>query len=316
VIRLGEYTESRSDRLTSFNIQHYVPFIGSNSTLIIVSDDNTAVQAIALLQSLAVRTALMLPHQARYTLIDPVGSGAAFPMQRYLPFVRETGDDIRRDLDQVSRDIQRIIATYLDAESDSFELLPEDIRVNERLEFILAANFPKRYDRRAIEALQSIGNTGPKAGKYLIIHYNQSQELPRDMSMRDFENAVTVDLTNGYGRTQSTACQLRFTPDAAPSANLQKELFDKLSKAKPPQRNLDWDKTVGISEENWWANTSAEIIETPIGGYGSSELLKVWFGENNEKRVCAHGMIGAMTGAGKSTLYYVLIIGWLTDKSG
>jgi len=315
VILIGEYVESRSDRLTSFSIPHYAPLIGSNSTLVIISDDNTADQAIALLQSLAVRTALMLPHQARYTLIDPVGSGAAFPMQRYLPFVRETGDDIRRDLDQVSKDIQRIIATYLDAESDSFELLPEDIRVNERLEFILAANFPKRYDRRAIEALQSIGSTGPKAGKYLIIHYNQSQELPRDISMRDFENAISIDLVNGFSRIQSTACQLRFAPDAAPSASLQKELFEKLSKAKPPQRNLDWDKTVGISEENWWNHTAADIIETPIGGYGSSELLKVWFGENNEKRVCAHGMLGAMTGAGKSTLYHVLIMGLATRYS-
>jgi DNA segregation ATPase FtsK/SpoIIIE, S-DNA-T family len=257
----------------------------------------------------------MLPHQSRYTLIDPVGSGAAFPMQRYLPFVREPSDDIRRDLDQVSRDIQRIIATYLDAGSDSFELLPEDIRVNERLEFILAANFPKRYDRRAIEALQSVGNTGPKAGKYLVLHYNQSQDLPRDMSMRDFENAVYIDLTNGYGKSPSTACQLRFSSDGAPSASLQKELFDKLSKAKPPQRNLDWDKTAGISEDQWWTNTSAEIIETPIGGYGSSELLKIWFGENNEKRVCAHGMLGAMTGAGKSTLYHVLIMGLATRYS-
>lgn len=309
VIRIGEYVESRSDRLTSFSIPHYAPFIGSDSTLIITSDDDTADQAIALLQSLAVRTALTLPHQARYTLIDPVGSGAAFPMQRYLPSVRETGDDIRRDLDQVSRDIQRIIATYLDAESYSFEQLPEDIRVNERLEFILAANFPKRYDRRAIEALQSIGNTGPKAGKYLIIHYNQSQELPRDMSMEDFENAIGIDLVNGYGGNQSTACQLRFSPDTAPSASLQRVLFEKLGKAKPPQRNLDWDKTVGISEEEWWNNTAAHIIETPIGGRGSSDSLKIWFGENQENRVCAHGMLGAMTGAGKSTLYHVLIMG-------
>jgi S-DNA-T family DNA segregation ATPase FtsK/SpoIIIE len=309
VIRIGEYVESRGDRSNAFSVPHYAPFIGSNSTLIIISDDNTADQAIALLQSLAIRTALLLPHQSRYTLIDPVGSGAAFPMQRYLPFVREPSDDIRRDLDQVSRDIQRIIATYLDAGSDSFELLPEDIRVNERLEFILAANFPKRYDRRAIEALQSVGNTGPKAGKYLIVHYNQSQDLPRDMSMRDFENAVYIDLTNGYGKNSSTACQLRFSPDIAPSANLQKELFDRLSKAKPPQRNLDWDKTAGLSEDKWWTHSSAEIIETPIGGYGSTEFLRIWFGENSENRTCAHGVIGAMAGAGKSTLYHVLIMG-------
>ncbi|MEO0770908.1 MAG: hypothetical protein AAFY72_16050, partial [Cyanobacteria bacterium J06649_4] len=179
LIRIGEHTESRSQNWDAgFSIPHYVPFIGHDSTIIIVSDDRTAEAAIALLQSLAIRIALLLPHQARYTLLDPVGNGAAFPMQRHLPLVRETGDDIRRDLDQVSRDIQRIIATYLDAESDSFELLPEDIRVNERLEFILAANFPKRYDRRAIEALQSISSTGPKAGKYTLIHYNKSQEMP------------------------------------------------------------------------------------------------------------------------------------------
>jgi DNA segregation ATPase FtsK/SpoIIIE, S-DNA-T family len=314
-IRIGDYVESRGDRSNPFNVPHYAPFIGSNTTLVIVSDDNTAEQAVALLQSLAIRTAVTLPHQSQYTLIDPVGSGAAFPMQRYLPFVRESGDDIRRDLDQVSKDIQRIIATYLDAGSDSFELLDQDVRVNQRLEIILAANFPKRYDRRAIEALQNIGNTGPKAGKYLIIHYNKSQDLPRDMSMRDFENAVYIDVSKGYGNYPSNACQLRFTPDAAPSASLQKEIFEKLSKSKPPQRNLDWDKTAGIPEEEWWTKTSAKIIETPIGGYGSSELLKIWFGENSNQRVCAHGMMGAMTGAGKSTLYHVLIMGLATRYS-
>jgi len=309
VIRIGEYVESRNDSPDSFSIPHYAPFIGSNSTLIIVSDDRTVDQAIALLQSLAIRTALLLPHQSRYTLIDPVGSGAAFPMQRYLPFVRETGDDIRRDLDQVSKEIQRIIAAYLDAESVSFELLPEDIRVNERLEFIFAANFPKGYDRRAIEALQSIGRTGPKAGKYLIIHYNQSQNLPREMSMRDFENAIDFYVTNGYGTTPANSCQLRFKSDTAPSPNLQRELFEKLSKAEPPQRNLEWDKMAGLPKNQWWTYSSAQIIETPIGGYGSSEFLKIWFGENNENRPCAHGVIGAMAGAGKSTLYHVLIMG-------
>jgi hypothetical protein len=198
-IRIGEYRESFDDRASNFTIPHYAPLIGRNACLIIRSDDRTVDIAIGLLQSLAVRIALLLPHASRYTLIDPVGGGAAFPMQRYLPYVRESGDDIRRDLDGVSRDIQQIIATYLDAIANSFELLPDDIRSNERLEFILAANFPKRYDRRAIEALQSIASTGPKAGKYLILHYSKSIDLPRDMSMDDFENAVYIDLTQGYG---------------------------------------------------------------------------------------------------------------------
>lgn len=307
LIRIGEYVESQGNY--GFKIPHYAPFIGSDSTIVITSNDQTSDQAIALLQSLATRIALMLPHQARYTLIDPVGSGAAFPMQRYLPFVRERSDDIRRDLDQVSKDIQRIIATYLDAESDSFETLPEDIRINERLEFILAANFPKRYDRRAIEALQSVGMTGPKAGKYLILHYNQSQELPRDMSMKEFENAIYINLSTGYRTLPTNSCQLIFNPDIAPSPGLQKKLFGKLSEAKPPQRNLSWDKTVGIPEEQWWSETAAEILETPIGGYGSSEYLKIWFGEKAKENTCAHGILGGTAGSGKSNLYHVLITG-------
>lgn len=314
-IRIGEYRESFTDRASNFTIPHYAPLIGRNACLIIRSDDRTVDTAIGLLQSLAVRIALLLPHASRYTLLDPVGGGAAFPMQRYLPYVRESGDDIRRDLDGVSRDIQQIIATYLDAIANSFELLPDDIRSNERLEFILAANFPKRYDRRAIEALQSIAITGPKAGKYLILHYNQSIDLPRDMSMDDFENAAYIDLTQGYGGIPNNTCRLTFIPDAAPSPNLQAELFTKLSQAKPPQRNLDWHKLIGIPEANWWQETAAKIIETPIGGAGSSQLLKVWFGENSEKRVCAHGMLGAMTGAGKSTLYHVTILGLTTRYS-
>ncbi len=305
-IRIGSNVESRGNR--NFSIPHFAPFIGDNKTLVILSDDHSADDAISLLQSLAIRIALTLPHQSRFTLIDPVGAGAAFPMQRFLPFVRETSDDIRRDLDQVSADIRRVNSTYLDARADSFELLPEDIRVNERLEFILASNFPREYDRRAIEALYSIGRTGPKAGKYLILHYNQSQALPRDMSMDGFENAAYINLSSGYGRLDPTACQLKFVPDHAPSAHLQTELFTKLSAAKPPQRDLAWDKTVALANKNWWQEKAQILIETPIGGFGSNELLKVWFGEKGELP-CAHGILGGTTGSGKSTLYHVIIMG-------
>lgn len=208
--------------------------------------------------------------------------------------------------DQVN--IKRIISTYLDAGADSFELLPEDIRVNERLEFVFAANFPREYDRRAIDALYSIGRTGPKAGKYLILHFNQSQALPRDMSMDGFENAAYINLSSGYGRLDPTACQLKFVPDRAPSAHLQTELFVKLSKAKPPQRDLAWDRTVALASQDWWQEKAQVLIETPVGGFGSKELLKVWFGEKGESP-CAHGILGGTTGSGKSTLYHVIIMG-------
>lgn len=104
--------------------------------------------------------------------------------------VRENSGDVRRDLDEVVKEIQRMIETYLDATITSFEQVPHDIRINDRFHLVFAADFPNQYDRRAIEALQSVGNTGPKAGTYLFIHYNQDHELPRDMSLDGFKNAL------------------------------------------------------------------------------------------------------------------------------
>lgn len=303
VIRIGDLTEPRTNE--KFFIPAYIPFIGQGKTVIIKSGKNSA-RGAALLQSLVVRTALMLPHQTRYTLLDPAGAGIAFPMRRYLPQVQDGTGDVRRDLDQVVVSIQRIIETYLDASITSFERVPQEIRINERFSFVFAADFPNQYDRRAIEALQSIGNTGPAAGTYLFIHYNQNYELPRDMSMDGFKNAFYVEAENGGIFTQ---LNLKVKIDSAPSADLQAQLFQKLKDAKPPERILDWDSLVGVSPSDWWLEKSTKIIETPVGARGGIDKLKLWFGVNNDNQPCVHGMLGAITGAGKGNLFHVLICG-------
>lgn len=304
MIRVGELTETRANY--GFGIPAYVPFIGQSKTIIVRSGEKTVQQGAALLQSLIIHTALMLPHQARYTLLDPAGNGIAFPMRRYLPQVQESTGDVRRDLDQVTVNIQRIIETYLDTSITSFERVPQEIRINERFYFVCAADFPNQYDRRAIEALQSIGNTGPAAGTYLFIHYNQNYELPRDMSMDGFKNAIYVDAEDGKTFTD---LNLSIKIDSTPSADLQAQLFQKLKDAKPPERILDWDSIVGLPQSEWWREKSTKVVETPIGARGGVDKLKIWFGVNNDNQPCAHGMLGAMTGAGKSNLYHVFICG-------
>lgn len=303
-IRVGDLIEQRSNG--GLHIPGFIPFIGQNKTIIIASGGETVEQGAALMQSLLVRTALMLPHQARYTLLDPAGNGIAFPMRRFLPLVQEHSGDVRRDLDQVVVQIQRIIETYLDAAITSFEAVPQDIRINERFQFVFAADFPNRYDRRAIEALQSISNTGPVAGTYVFIHYNRNHELPRDMGMDGFKNAFYVDLG---GNGAFNRLNLSLQVDNSPAASLQTHVFQKLSVAKPPERILDWDSIVGLTEEQWWTESSTKIIEAPIGARGGGDRLKLWFGVNNDNQPCAHGMLGAMTGAGKSNLYHTLISG-------
>jgi DNA segregation ATPase FtsK/SpoIIIE, S-DNA-T family len=303
-IRVGDLIEQRSNG--GFRIPGYIPFIGQNRTIIITSGGDKVGQGAALMQSLLIRTALMLPHQTRYTLLDPAGNGIAFPMRRFLPFVQEHSGDVRRDLDQVIMQIQRVIETYLDASITSFEAVPQDIRINERFQFVFAADFPNRYDRRAIEALQSIGNTGPVAGTYVFIHHNRNHQLPRDMDMDGFKNAFYVDVeSNGA----LTALQLALRVDGAPAADLQSKVFQKLGSTKPPTRILEWDNIAGLSEGQWWNESSTKIIESPIGAQGNGALLRLWFGVNNDNQPCAHGMLGAMTGAGKSNLYHTLICG-------
>lgn len=304
LIRIGRLSESN---YSGFEVPATVPFIGGGKTIIIKSNSGNANQGLELLRSILVRTAMILPHQARYTLLDPAGNGLNFPMSRHLPMVRESQGDVRRDLDGVIKDIQRIIHTYLDASTQSFEQVNEEIRVNERFEFIFAADFPNKYDRRAIEALQNIANTGTQAGTYLFIHHNTKYDLPRDMSMTGFDKAHIIDLDSVSGAFD---LNFDFYPDADPAPDLQTELFDKLRQAKPPERILDWEEAVGLDENEWWTGDSQTIIESPVGSRGGrDEKLNVWFGANQEGRPCAHGMLGAMTGAGKSNLYHGLILG-------
>lgn len=304
LIRVGTLLESRSNG--GFSLPAYLPFIGHHRTIIVTSRSNNSTQGAALLQSLLIRTALMLPYQTRYVLLDPAGNGIAFPTRRYLAQVRENSGDVRRDLDEVIKEIQRMIESYLDATLTSFEQVPHDIRINERFQLVFAADFPNQYDRRAIEALQSIGNTGTKAGTYVFIHYNQDYELPRDMSMDGFKTALYIDVA---GSGTFTRLNMSLRPDSMPAPDRQRRLFEVLNAAKPPERMLDWDDLVGILETEWWQVESTKIIETPIGARGGGDRLGLWFGVNKDGQPCAHGMLGAMTGAGKSNLYHVLING-------
>ncbi|GGR76247.1 hypothetical protein GCM10008959_41340 [Deinococcus seoulensis] len=302
-LRVGAYHDPRDPQRT-FTVPFLAPFIGQNRTVIIRTEGDAQREAgLELLQSLALRTALLLPHQASYVLLDPAGNGAAFLIRKALPRVAETQGDIRRDLDQVERNIQRVIETYLDAEVRSFEQVPEGTRVNERFEFVLAADFPNQYDRRAIEGLMKVANTGPRAGRYTFIHQNIDVELPRDLTLEQIENAFVIDLS------AVKADGFDVTYDRSPDARLQQTLKKQLDDAKAPERDLSFATKVAIPESAWWQASAQQRIQTPIGGFGTDGTLDTWFGVDGDGRPCAHGMLGAMTGAGKSNLYHVMICG-------
>ncbi len=327
-IRIGDLLDSRF--VDTVITPAYAPFIGQNRTVIIRTSGATAARGAALLQSLVIRTALLFPHQTRYTLLDPAGNGINFPMQARLPLVRPHGADTRRELDDVIDDIRRILQTVLGPTIGSFELIPEEQRVNERYQFVFAADFPNQYSHAAIDALASVGNTGPKAGVYLFIHYNQDQPLPRGLTLDAFRNAYFIDLEEPQsllgepfvlplsyrlrGHIEGEPQSSREEPfvlqsDRAPLPGLQDTLLTSLAQAKPPERIIDWDSVAGLPESKWWNGDATETIETPIGAFSNGTAMRLWFGVDQTGRACVHGVLGGMPGTGKSTLYHDIICG-------
>jgi DNA segregation ATPase FtsK/SpoIIIE, S-DNA-T family len=310
LIRAGESLEQRSfNGSQPFSAPHFVPFLGQNQTLILRCDNATRDQGLSLLQSLVMRTILLLPDQIRYTFFDPTDHGEAFLIRHALPeaWIREQSGDLYHDLLAIAQDIHTIQETYLNSQVPALHILPTEIRMNEPFEGIFVADFPKGFDRREIEALTKIGASGPPSGKYLLIHYNSDIPLPDDIELNDFNNSYILDL-QALAKPQ-TNCQIIFKPDSAPAPELQQALLNVIKQATPPERTRNWDEIVGPSH-SIWSDTSIDLIKTPIGARGSADSLNLWFGTDSEGRQCTHGLLRAMTGSEKSMLYHVLLLGF------
>jgi S-DNA-T family DNA segregation ATPase FtsK/SpoIIIE len=312
-IAVGELSEQRTGERLGLPL--LIDLIGSRRPIVLRSAGGAqAAAALELMQSLVVRTSLLLPQQSRYTLLDPGGHGMAFPMARYLARVEPSTGDVRRDLDAVTLEIQRIIKTYLDAATPSFELIPEDLRLSEAFHFVFAANYPQGYDLRAAEALQSIARSGPAAGVYLILHENHDVESPSELGRYQVENPVVLDV--GQASTTFRGGQVSVTFHRAPSPELQQMLLERVRNAPPIDRPVAWDDLEQPPEDEWWTLDATDRIRAPIGRHGANQELNVYFGvDERDKRPCAHGVLAAMTGAGKTGLFHTYIASLTTRYS-
>lgn len=312
-IAIGELREQRTG--AALGVPHLAGLVGARRAIVIRSSGaQEAAAATALLQSLIVRTSVLLPQQSRYTLLDPGGHGTAFPMARYLARVEPSTGDVRRDLDAVTMEIQRIVQTYLDAATPSFDLIPEELRLSEAFHFVFAANFPQGYDLRAAEALQSIARSGPAAGVYLVLHYNEDIDAPMDLGRYAIETPIVVNAGAMTSSLNGLATGVNL--DGPPSAELQELLLQRIRNAPPIDRPVAWDDIEQVDPESWWSEESSNRIEAPIGRHGANRELSIYFGvDKRDRRPCAHGVLAAMTGAGKTVLFHTYIASLVTRYS-
>jgi len=285
-----------------------VPFIGSMGCIIVTSNARDSAAALSLVQSMVLRISAMMGPLASFTLLDPVGNGRAFPFQRYLKS-RPPSNDPLRDLQEVESKIREINHQLLDPDTP-LHMLPERRLASEAFEFVVAGEFPRNYDRRMIQALVSIGESGPRAGRYVIIHHNADEPFPNDMKLEDFRDALKLQIHHGHLQLNSES----YGVDALPDPATRDRIFSELRNAEREPNAIPFDDLVDCSDSTIWTESSRDHISTPIGLRGGHDAVSVWFGAK-DGRTCAHGMLAGMPGSGKSTLYHVMIMGMATRYS-
>ncbi len=299
------------------SVPAYIPFFKDQHAIIIDVDNDTEEKGLALMKSIIERVYTIIPHYTKFTLIDPVTNGAVFPMKRDIE-IRQQDSDIYHLLDAIVADSSQITTAAALTREDYFGTRVESITMNEKFEIICAANFPHKtgYDSRTIDRLVNLGNIGYVSGKYLIIVNNvdKEEELPRDFDMKKFENALHIDMTTNYSfpadydSWKEDGGAVVFVPDDECEPVIWKKITDRIkNEFKPKERKITWEDFIDVSDEQVWSGSSKEIIETPIGD-ANGKTLSIWFGKKDGNN-CAHGMLAATTGAGKSNFYHALILG-------
>lgn len=288
-LRMGHFAGVGSE------IPSFVPLIGADVCIVVRSDANSDAAAKLLLHALVLRLAAQLPHQARFTLVDPVGFGRTFPIARSLPCVRELTEDLSSDLRAIRADIRRLMKDVV-AFHGRFDALPAEVQASERYEFIIATDFPKArvYDRRTIESLSEISQAGPRAGRYLILHWSADAPMPREAADITFHNIIEVDVRRPG-----------FVPDCPPDKERSQRILSAIANSKPTETSIGIaDLLPGAGKT--WAASSAEALVAIIGR--DSRELAIRFDE----QLNAHALITAAPGGGKSNLLHSMLLSLAT----
>jgi len=278
-----------------------IPFYASDYCYFFDSDEDS----VNRINNFVFRLAAMLPYSSQFTLIDPLKMGQSFPYTKRLPFKRMVDNDVAKVLEDILNDIVRIQSTYLDNNTERLIDVDEEILGNAKFELIVAKDFPQAYDRRSIELLAKIANTGPKAGKMVLLDLDDKAELPNGLQLKQ----LFPELRDAYLNSNQLTWGLgKGFSEGIKSSDMMNAILDGLSRAKPKETKLGFSDVIATEPSQWWQEDATEVLSAPIGGSGSRKNdIELWFGERN-KQPSSHGMLAAMTGAGKSNLYHAFIL--------
>lgn len=274
-----------------------VRLLAAKGPIIVRTDNASKERGRAVIHNLLLRAAIGAPAEVRFSLLDPFGMGAGFPMRRLLPRVRPSSFTAADELAGVMEEIRRI-NEHVVGQADSFAKLTREQRAGELYEIIAVLDYPNEYKRdpRALDYIAHIGQSGSRAGRYMILEWSGA---PSAADMAIFENAEIIDVAGAPAETQ-------FDPVAPPE--MRETLLQAVNKMKSESTGGDWNSLVRPAR--FFSESAQKMIGTPVG-----ERLNMWFGENQDGKPCAHGMLAGQTGSGKSFLLHTFITGLVARYS-
>jgi DNA segregation ATPase FtsK/SpoIIIE, S-DNA-T family len=274
-----------------------IPLLAGKGPIIIRCDPASKDRGRAVIHNILMRAAIGAPAEVRFSLIDPFNIGGGFPMRPLLPHVRPSSFLAADELAGIMEDIRRINEAVV-GQAESFATLTREQRAGELFEIIAVLDYPTEYQRdpRTLDYLLRIGQSGPRAGRFLILEWNGA---PSAADMARFQNAQIIDVAGA-------PAEWEFDPVAPPE--MREKLLKAVSKVKSDSTGGDWNSLV--RPQRFFAESGERMVGTPVG-----ERLNMWFGESQEGKPCAHGMLAGQTGSGKSFLLHVFITGLVSRYS-
>ncbi len=272
------------------NMPMEVPLLDAPGALIFKCTPQTKAVARSLMHSIVLRSAVAMPGEVDFRFIDPLLSNA-FPMKSLLER-REPGRTLSDDLQTTLSEIRFVLERTV-RNAERFSKLSMQDRGGQKFDIICAVDFPHGYarDPRLIDQLLLVANSGPRAGRHLLLELDETQALPRDFNLSRFENAVIVDCG-----------KLNFQVDLVPDGAAQDRLIETARNAGVSVTSGDWDSL--IKPDPYFALSSARRLETPLG-----QQPRVWFGKADDGKEISHAMVAGQTGSGKTMLLHTMITG-------
>jgi len=350
-INLGELKNSRSQPSKIIKNESYftkIPFIFpmQNASIGIVQSQKYKEEISNTIEMIALKLISSLPNGlCRTRIIDKNGAGQNFPnlIKLHDKFtdgkIMTDDEDIEFEIERIKQSISAITASInLSGYTTIEDYNRNTDEVAQPYQFLLIANFPTGFTRKAAESLLSILESGPKVGIYTLMTFDVNmkygttqpilgkplEDFFKKMSVFEFSekpheyihkklikhniNSLSVPIQNeDYFRDLiNSIFKIEFE---SPDKELYKEYISLLNdkiKTINIRPVIDITKTV---PKEFWTNNANIGISVPFGKAGIENIyFSIGIDQNGEIEGSHHVIIGGSTGSGKTVLLHDIIL--------